>query len=116
MTGIDSGQAEQEIFKTIVDYLHDRMGVSYNKLSRSTDVVHEIGMTGDDAVEFLEWFDRQFPSRKGPLKFNAHFDSEAGIWPFGLAMPFLRLFFPRYRKPGLTIESLIKLAKETKAA
>jgi hypothetical protein len=90
------------------------MGVNYNGLRRSTDVAHDIGMTGDDAVEFLEWYDREFSIRKGSLDFINHFDSEARFWPSGLVMPFARMFFPKWRKMPLTIESLIPLAVQSK--
>ena len=115
MTGADNGEVEQAIFEKIASYLSERMGVNYTELCRSIDIAHDIGMTGDDAVEFLEWYDREFLIRKGSLDFINHFDSEAGFWPSGLVMPFVRIFFPKWRKMPLTIESLIQLAVQSRS-
>ena len=111
--GTESRLAEQEILQKLSNYLHERMGVNCDTLARSTDVAHDIGLTGDDAVEFLEWYERDFSIRKGSLNFIDHFDSEAGFWPFGIVIPFQRLLIPGCRKMPLTIDSLIELALES---
>jgi len=45
--------------KKISNYLQERMGVDCHKFARSTGVAHDIGLAGDDAVEFFDRYEKE---------------------------------------------------------
>lgn len=59
-----------------------------DRLRSATRLEEDLGMTGDDAAEFLEAFARQFEVDLAALEFHKHFGPESGpvvFWPRRLA-------------------------------
>jgi len=105
----ECGDVEREIFEKITQYFRKRMGVRPTKVAKSTDLADDIGMAGDDAVEFIARYVKESSINEGAEpNFDDYFDPQAGIWPFVFLAPFKALLFPRRRKPSLTVETLIK--------
>ncbi len=68
----------------------------------------ELGLDGDDAVEFFDRFFKTFGVDPSQFQFDDHFGSERSISPWSLLRS---IFFKRQIKLGpITVENLIEAA------
>lgn len=122
---------EHSLYVRVLAFVSDQFGVHPQKLSLNTCLVNDLGVYGDDAVEFFEAFVKEFgldPERLTPAFFERYFGHEGmtfdemliGLiaWPWFL----LGLFLPRRLNPfaepepadRVLIQDLVEAAKAKK--
>jgi hypothetical protein len=73
-----------QVRQFICDFWHQRP----DKLRSDTRLEEDLGMTGDDAADFLEAFAKAFDVDLAGIEFHKHFGPECGpivfFWPPGL--------------------------------
>ncbi|BBA37016.1 uncharacterized protein sS8_5093 [Methylocaldum marinum] len=74
------------------------------ELTRNTDLVSDLGLTGDDAFEFMEQYATLFAVKKGDYDSTNYFEAE-GLW----LLPRLRKQKPKMR---ITLGMLEAAARE----
>lgn len=62
----------------VVDFLIDFWPVRSDRLRADTRLEEDLGMTGDDAAEFLEAFAQEFEVNLAGIMFHKHFGPESG--------------------------------------
>jgi hypothetical protein len=55
------------------------MGVAETVIHSSTTLQSDLGMSGDDAAEFMEWFFAEFAVSPAEFSFDTYFPPEHGI-------------------------------------
>jgi hypothetical protein len=96
---------ETKLWQEIVDFVN-KNGYNQNGLfspiivlTRKTSLENELGITGDDGIEFLEEFQNRFPFDIGDFgKLGYYFDSEG--------FPSFSFFFTKKKKLSLTLGML----------
>jgi hypothetical protein len=72
---------EEEVWTWLLDELTPLMKVLFSRkppkpVTRDTDLLDDLGITGEDAVEFLTKFVERFDIQPGNFDIAKHFDSE----------------------------------------
>lgn len=101
---------DDNTFERLIDFLNNEFGVKKNKLSLKTTLEKDLGITGDEGVEFLDKFTTLFDIKYNKDKeWQSYFHSEG----FGL-IDFVAIYNKlrgKKHKPvyDLTLEHLIKV-------
>jgi acyl carrier protein len=122
----NSAQFDVTLYSRVKSFIEDQTNVRSDELSPDTRIYHDLGVTGDDADEFLEAFRREFGVDMANFNFDDHFTPELSA--FAPLSPFFWLFMltPTYRKMmkrprdakrkfmviPVTVMDLVKAAKE----
>lgn len=73
----------EEIFEKIKQFAAKQASISNKNLNRQTRVEQDLGVTGDDAIEFIIAFGKEFNVDISRFKFENHFRPE-GIDVIGI--------------------------------
>ena len=94
----------------IRQFVAQRLSVMPGRLSPMTRSGHDLGVDGDDGVEFMQAFAESFAVDLTGFEFDRYFGPEAGCNPvMGI---FLRLFhLKQLRSAPITLESLLEAAR-----
>ena len=66
-----------DICLSILQFLFRKRGAYKIELSRETELLSDLGIDGDDAVEFLEDFSKEFSVDVSQLVFDKYFNQES---------------------------------------
>ena len=67
---------KQDIFKELIDFVYTTRWKYRKELTRETQLEHDLYLTGDDAVEFMEAFFSKFNVEFSNFDFSKYFDDE----------------------------------------
>jgi hypothetical protein len=87
--------SEQALYNRILDFVSSETTTRSQNLSGSTDIAKELGVEGDDAVEFMIKFQKEF----GVDLSNFHFDQYFGGEGFNL-IPFIKSLLGKGENAG----------------
>src|SRR5215216_3011535 len=76
---------EESITDRVTGFVADRWGEPVSRLTASTRLEDDLGMTGDDAAEFIAAFAAEFGVDLSGFEFGRHFGGERPATPWGLA-------------------------------
>ncbi|MFK8102492.1 MAG: DUF1493 family protein [Saprospiraceae bacterium] len=63
-------------FDEILDFVYQERGKYKGELTRNTELEHDLGITGDDAHEFMEAFFKKFQIKEKAFDLNKYFEPE----------------------------------------
>jgi len=66
-----------DIWLSILQFLFRKRGAYKIEFSRETELLSDLGIDGDDAVEFLEDFSKEFSVDVSHLEFDKYFNQES---------------------------------------
>lgn len=69
------------ISKKVKAFVAQQTGARVEEIVVQTELVKELGVDGDDAIEFFEKFSEEFQVDLSTFKFNKHFGTEAAFDP-----------------------------------
>ncbi len=72
----------QNIFENLKKFINKETLVDKIKITRMTNIERDLGITGDDAWDFLEKYGNKFKVDISNFDFNKSFQEE-GSWVFG---------------------------------
>jgi hypothetical protein len=90
----------------VINFVAQFVGVSAECISLGSDMQRDLGVTGDDGIDFISSFGDEFEIDFSEFEYCKYFDSE-GFNPFDL-------FFPSEKKWPLRVKSLVQAAIEKK--
>ena len=104
-----------DLLQKVKFMIADQCSVPMEKLKGETRLLHDLGIDGDDAVELLERYGKEFGVDLATFKFDEYFGTE-GCNPF---CPFVVLFsvlfrrkkFRDFKAKPLTINDLVRAAE-----
>lgn len=74
---------DQALYNRILDFVSSETTTRSQNLSGSTDIAKELGVEGDDAVEFMLKFQKEFDVDLSNFHFDRYFGSEGfNLIPF----------------------------------
>jgi acyl carrier protein len=73
---------DENISLQVNSFIASRLNVSLETLMPDTRLREDLGVDGDDAIEFLEDFAETFGVDMTDFRFSKHFGPEAGFNPF----------------------------------
>lgn len=94
--------------REIMVWLTEQEGLSPEKVHLGTRLGEDLGMDGDDAVEFFERFSRRYAVEMSPIRWDEHFGPEASFNPFSLLMP--SFWRSRGKLLPITVKDLVVFA------
>ena len=96
-------------FEAVRAFVSERLFMEIERLTKDMDLV-QLGLDGNDALEFMEAFRDKFGVDMSEFKFSEHFGPEAGLNPFYYIYC---LLFARdkLRKLPITLDDLAEAAK-----
>jgi hypothetical protein len=97
------------LFDRIAERLRFQMGSRNQAVTPNTDMRVDFGMYGEDALDFLEWYNQEFHVDMNNFVFAKHFENEGWL---SLLLKQL-LLRPRYYIP-ITVSFLVDVAKTKK--
>lgn len=76
----------ENIFEKLKNYIIDLMLINPKKITKDTEVEKDLGITGDDAIDFIEEFSTFFNVDISSFEYNKYFRPEGiGLsWALGL--------------------------------
>jgi acyl carrier protein len=88
---------EQDVVKLVAE----QRGLAPQKVALNSRLLHDLGMDGDDAVEFFEEFEKRYGADLAPLyrHWHRHFGPEGCGSPTSLLVMLLLLFAPLLLMP-----------------
>ena len=102
----------KEIEKRVIHLVSEETGANINKISPETALLHDLGVDGDDADEFIIRFADEFDVDISEFQFEEYFGSEGGFCPFFIFSP--SWWKGDHKLKRLTIMDLINAAKVKK--
>ena len=104
---MDNNEQVWEVKQFVADNLH----IPIDNLTSETRLLHDLGIDGDDAIEFLEQYSEKFHVDISNMNFDSYFGPEAGFNPIYYLLN--KLFCKeKLKKISLTIDDLIKAAEK----
>ena len=98
----------EDTFSKIEQFVIEQRGTYLKSFNRNTTLEKDLGITGDDAIEFMEEFVNQFQLDSRDFEISKYF-SEEGFDLLGLGF-LIRKFFnqpiPKYSNHDLTLGDL----------
>lgn len=83
-------------------------GLNECDISINHSLNFDLGIDGNDAVELIEFFSKEFEVDMSDFRFSVYFGPEIGLTPFSILMYFLS---PSKKKKPLKVADLILSAK-----
>lgn len=83
----DSANKEKEV----IDFVSQYLSLSKDEATPDTSLRHDLGVDGDDAVEFLQAFSIKFNVDISSIQIEKHFGPERGPGPLFLLYPVMLL-------------------------
>jgi acyl carrier protein len=90
----------------VISLVARKTGVKVSKISQQTDLVYDLGIDGDDAVELIDEFEHEFGVEMPNSEYDKHFGPE-GLNPLCL----FSLSWWRDKAKPLTIADLVRAAE-----
>ncbi len=110
----------EDMFKRVESFVLKFRPGSKGPLSADTRLLDDLGMDGDDAVEFMEAFSKEFDVDMSEFEFDKHFGPE-GFGPVDLFYILFSLVGRIFRKDfdllghiSITLRDLVSAAKAKK--
>jgi acyl carrier protein len=100
------------ILERLRDFISEQLSVRRESLAPSTRIQEDLGCTGDDAVELMQAFAKQFSVDLRALNLKEYFDEE-GFDPIGYVLSLFRKCRIA-RRSALTLEDLVNAARAGK--
>jgi hypothetical protein len=94
----------QQVMAFVSEYWREPIA----RLKLGTRIEEDLGMTGDDAAEFLEEFSRRFGVELAGLEFHKHFGAE-GCNPLWLLFP--PAWLEDHGNYPVTVDHLVRVAE-----
>jgi len=94
--------------KELMLFIEEYLNVKREKLSPKVELARDLGLDGDDAVEFIELFSKRFSVNMADFNFSKYFGPEAG-WN-----PLTFIFSILFKKEQLTPITLADLNNSIK--
>ncbi len=106
---------DKEMFEKVRDFVAEHLSVKKNKLSEQTSL-DKLGVTGDDALEFMEEFMKRFSVDMSDFEFKKHFDAEGSFMPLLPEVLIFSFLFARNnsQKIPITLRDLTEAAQNKK--
>lgn len=107
------GQYGQDIEYHVINFVIAQTSLDKKRLSKQFRLAEDLGLDGDDAIEFMEAFSHDFSVDMSEFSLRDYFGPEAGFNPICYAywMLFER---DKLRSTPITIADLIKAAQNGK--
>lgn len=76
----------QEVSAELEAFIREEIGLSPKKPLRPSDTLeNDLGVTGDDADDFMGAFSKRFSVEHGDFDFHRYFEMEGfSVWPFSV--------------------------------
>ena len=105
-----------DMFKKVESFVLKFQSGRKVPLSEDIRLLQDLGMDGDDGVEFMEAFSEEFDVDMSEFEFKRHFGPETGISPFSLVV---YLYCRQFGKDfsglvPITLRDLVSAAKAKK--
>ena len=99
---------DPQLSERIIALLADKRGIRPERIKKTSCLLEDLGMDGDDAAEFFEKYGNQFGVDLKNMQWNRHFGPE-GCNPFAVFTP----SFWKWRRThrAIRVEDLILAAK-----
>jgi acyl carrier protein len=96
--------------EAVIDFVCERRGVSREQVTADTSLLWDLGLDGDEAIEFLEEYSERFKVDVSHFEFAKFFDSEGEgcnpfLLPYGI---YLWLTRRKQREKSLKVRHLIE--------
>jgi len=106
--------SEETIFNQIREFIASKRGIKSSKISVNSKLYHDLGLDGDDALEFFESFSCIFCVDISEFYLDNHFGSEysAPIRLILRKLPFIKRYIKEYEP--ITVADLINAVKSKK--
>ena len=103
---LNKSYSEEEVKK----FISISLSVPLNRISEETSLFHDLGIDGDDAVDFLNEFSDYFNVNLSKFNFNDYFGAEASPTPWGFVSELItKSNFSKIKR--LEIKDLIRAVK-----
>ena len=66
----------------VIDFVAPQVGVATSKIKSGTRLFHDLGVDGDDGVEFMEAFCKHFQVDPSTIQIDKHFGPESAAMPW----------------------------------
>jgi acyl carrier protein len=100
---------QDPIFERLRNFICEELSVKRERLTPSTRIEDDLGCTGDDAVELMQAFGKQFNVDLRALNIEEYFDAE-GFDPIGCLLSLFRKRRIARRSP-LTLKDMVNAAR-----
>jgi acyl carrier protein len=94
--------------EAVRSFVAEERGMKLKKVRMDSRLEEDLGMTGDDAAEFMEKFQEQFNVDLSGFEFNKHFGPE-GFNPFWLIQK--PAWLANHGKYPVTVEHLVRVVE-----
>ena len=101
----------QNEVKIIEVFLSEETGISVSDISIKSDLLKDLGIDGDDAVELIVKFGKKFDVDIQKFNYQDYFGLEGAFCPLFLLMP---SWWKRKHIKSLTVSDLIDAVKKGK--
>jgi acyl carrier protein len=99
-----------KIEKNVIAHIAEYIGADPDKVTPGMDLFRDLGIDGDDAIDLITSFSKEFQVDVSNFDFGKHFGPE---WPPSLlATLFRRIYSKANNITPLTIKDLIKAAED----
>lgn len=93
----------------IINFISKFCGVPQSKVSMKSDIIDDLHIDGDDAIELIEELASLLNANVESFDYSAYFETEGAFNPInGL----INLFSSKYERRKLSIEQLIELLEQ----
>ena len=100
-----------ELLREVKQFVADSLHIPISNLTPETRLLHDLGIDGDDAIEFLSQYCKEFDVDLSTMNFDSYFGPEAGFNP--IYYLFNKLFCKKkLKKTSLTINNLVRAAEK----
>jgi len=102
---------EDTVNEEVLTFVATQLSVRHAALAPTTDLLHDLGVDGDDASEFMQAFAERFHVRLSGLDLSRHFGPETGCNP--ICWVYWHLFAKeKLHLIPVTMGDLIRVARE----
>ena len=67
----------------IIEFISQSLSIPLNKITKTASLFHDLGIDGDDAIDFLNEFSHTFGVSLSQFRFNEYFGPEGSATPWG---------------------------------
>ncbi len=98
---------DEQINKKIIEFLSDQLSIAATSLHLNDRLFHDLGVDGDDAVELLQRYSKEFHVEINHFPFTDYFGNEGTGSPFSYIWRLFSIGQARAKKKPLAIFDLI---------
>jgi acyl carrier protein len=111
MENVRLNNKTNEINDKVIKFVSNQTGIKENKLMLDSSIFHDLGVDGEDALELLNAFSKEFNVDISTFPLLDYFGNEGTLSLIGLIKR-LSSMDMREQKKKLTIDDLIDSAKQ----